>query len=48
MTPVWPWGAACYSRMLAVIAFGRLPYRVARVRQGKSGAPWLRRLFGAG
>jgi glycosyltransferase involved in cell wall biosynthesis len=48
MTPVWPWGAAFYSRMLAVVAFGRLPYRVSRVRQGKSGAPWLRRLFGAG
>lgn len=48
MAPVWPWGAAFYSRMLAVVACGRLPYRISRVRQGKSGAPWLRWLFGAG
>ena len=47
MAPVWPWGAGFFSRMLAVVAFGRRPYRISRVRQGKSGAPWLRRLFGA-
>jgi glycosyltransferase involved in cell wall biosynthesis len=48
MAPVWPWGAAFTMKSLAVAAFGRLPHRISRVRQGKSGAPWLRRLFGAG
>ncbi len=48
MAPVLPWGASFFVRALAVVAFGRVPYRISRVRQGKSGAPWVRRLFGAG
>jgi len=48
MAPVLPWGARFFARALAVVAFGRLPHRISRVRQGKAGAPWLRRLFGAG
>jgi glycosyltransferase involved in cell wall biosynthesis len=47
MLPVFPWGANYSMRMLGVAAFGRLPYRLSNVRKGRSGAPWLRRLFGA-
>jgi glycosyltransferase involved in cell wall biosynthesis len=48
MTRVLPWGAAFYARMTAVIVFGRLPHRFSQLRKGKTGAPWLRRLLGAG
>jgi hypothetical protein len=43
-----PWSWPFVAQALAVVLFGRLPYRLSRVRQGKVGAPWLRRLFGAG
>jgi hypothetical protein len=48
MAPLWPWGARFTLKALAVAVFGRLPHRISRVRQGKSGAAWLRRLFRAG
>lgn len=46
MVSVFPWGLKYSMRMLAVVAFGRWPYQLSQVRKGKSGAPWLRKLFG--
>jgi glycosyltransferase involved in cell wall biosynthesis len=43
-----PWSRPYVIKALVVVAFGRLPYRVSLVRRGKWGAPWVRRLFGAG
>jgi glycosyltransferase involved in cell wall biosynthesis len=48
MRPALPWGGRFVAKAVVVVLFGRLPHRISRVRQGKSGAPWVRRLFGAG
>jgi glycosyltransferase involved in cell wall biosynthesis len=48
MTCVLPWGTAFYVRMLAVIVFSKVPYRISRIRRGKAGPLWLRRLLGTG
>ena len=48
IAPLWPWGARFTLKALAVVVFGRLLHRISRVRQGKAGPAWLRRLFGVG